>query len=1667
MWALTGNDAGRSRPDPGSRVVGSAGRRTTTMGSAMEKSVGRSTEHEQAGDGTVGRAGPGDNAPTPAEPAPAGPTRDELEPVIARIDHQLSRRGPGAGGNALDDWTPSRRRRLIDLWLSDVDPFDVSQGDPVIIAELIRAHLDLGHTRQPGSTVTDLFTPNLDRDGWDDHGRTVVLVVTDDRPFLVDTLTMTITGRGWDIHEVSHPQFSVRRDTEGHLVEVDDLTAGPASDALAESWIFVEVTPPLGQSIDVEADALHAAIDDGLFHVQIATDDFPAMLERLGEAQHEVARSSCPAGGRDAVAEFLAWLADGNFTLLGSCEHRFVDGGYQPVPGTGLGIRRDSPGRFDAVPLESPPQLLVITHDSDRSTVHRPSWLDYVGVRRFDSGGRLIGESRFVGLFGSTVHAESVWRIPMVRDKAAEIVRLSGHLPGSHSAAQLRSIIETYPREELLHAQVPELSAVMRQVGTLRERRQLRLFARPGRWGRFVSFLVYFPRDRYNTDVRHQMTAILMHAVGGESIEYQVQVSESVLARLYFTVRLPDGQSPGRLDLGAIEQQLVATMRSWEDEFVELVGDLSTARRGIEFPEGYRGDYPAAEGVADLMALNEVTGPGDIRFRTRVPGDADDPSDLRVKMFRVGATMRLSEVMPHLTSLGFRVIDERPYELELRGAEAMVYDFGLGVPDRGRRLTPADHARYTDAFVASYLGRVPADDFSALVTATDLSWRQVALLRAIAGYLQQLGSPYSASYVARALLANPQLAVDLVAMFEVRFNPDLFHTHEARNQTWAERRDALIASLDHVESLDHDRIMRQFVSVIAATDRTNWYCALTPFQRDTAALALKMRPGDIDIAPSPRPVHEIYVNGPLVEGVHLRFADVARGGIRWSDRPEDFRTEVLGLAKAQTVKNSVIVPSGAKGGFVPRRLPDPADRAAWQAAGIEAYACFISSLLSLTDSIDASGSVVPPERVVRHDGDDPYLVVAADKGTATFSDIANTIASEHGFWLGDAFASGGSVGYDHKAMGITARGAWESVKRHFRELGLDCQATDFTCVGIGDMSGDVFGNGMLLSRHIRLVAAFNHMHIFLDPDPDPEVSFAERRRLFDLPRSSWSDYNPELISAGGGVHPRTAKSIPINDAVRDALGIEPGVTAMTPTQLISTILRAPVDLLWNGGIGTYVKAADESHADAGDRTNDAVRVDGAKVRARVAGEGGNLGWTQRGRIEYARRGGCINTDFIDNSAGVDTSDHEVNIKILLAAEVAAGRLTMSERDALLPTMADEVARLVLAHNIDQNDALSDAVAGASASAGVHEMWMERLEEAGYLDRRLDEMPGRDEMARRIASGEGLTNPELAMLLSWTKIWMRNQILASDLPEDPFVADRLIGYFPSVLQERYRDQMPNHRLHREIITTVAVNRYVHSQGITAYHRRSEVTGADPAQVVRAQLAARSIFSAGRIEVMTARAGVPASVRTGIRADTRHLVDQASRILLRDGNPLDIRATIDRYAPLQAELTGLMPDMLDAASRAGVLVTRERLTEAGVPGDVASLVALSPVLHETLSIIDIAGRTGTPAGLVAGCWFGLTERLGLRDLRARIDRLPRRSKWEIMARASLQDELYAITEDLAGALVARTSGDDPAVRVDGWVAGSSRFATVASLVASTGDEQGLAPLSVAVRTLHTLV
>ncbi|HWJ52243.1 MAG TPA: NAD-glutamate dehydrogenase domain-containing protein, partial [Propionibacteriaceae bacterium] len=909
-------------------------------------------------------------------------------------------------------------------------------------------------------------------------------------------------------------------------------------------------------------------------------------------------------------------------------------------------------------------------------------------------------------------------RVPVLRQKAAAVLRLSGYSEQSHGGKAVMDVLETYPRDELFQSSTDELAATVEKLAHLKERRQVRMFIRRDPYGRYLSSLVYLPRDRYTTVVRQRMEQILLRRLGGASIDYTARVSESVLARLHFVIRMPLGETMADVDdVRALERELTQATRSWTDEFADLIAEASDAERLATLvgglPEGYKEDYTPRQAVQDLAALTALEGDHDMSMALYVPDRRDDGADLRLKIFRREASMSLSRILPHLTILGADVIDERPYELALGQSErAYVYDLGLTVPGGAEavksRWTPEARRQFMDAFSASYLGQSEPDGFNALVMSADLQWREVTLLRAVGRYLRQVGVTYSQTYIAQALTANVDLARLLVSQFQIRFDPELSLDLASRAAQTAELAEKIKTGLNDVVSLDHDRIIRWFEAVLSATVRTNFYASARE------AIALKLLPRQIPDLPAPRPEFEIFVYSPRLEGVHLRFGPVARGGLRWSDRAEDFRTEILGLVKAQMVKNAVIVPVGAKGGFYCKRLPDPSvDRQAWLDEGVGCYQVFITSLLDVTDNL-VEGAVVPPTDVIRYDGDDPYLVVAADKGTATFSDLANKISVSSGFWLGDAFASGGSAGYDHKAMGITARGAWVSVERHFREMGMNPQTDDFSCVGIGDMSGDVFGNGMLLSRRTKLVAAFDHRHIFLDPDPDPARSWTERARLFALPRSSWADYDTSLISTGGGVYPRTAKSVPISEPVRATLGLAKGIEALTPAELINACLKAPVDLLWNGGIGTYVKAAAESHADVGDKANDGVRVNGDEVKARCVGEGGNLGLTQLGRIEYVQCGGRVNTDFLDNSAGVDTSDHEVNIKILLGLASTDGEITEKQRNAVLAQMTDEVASLVLRHNYQQSQAISVAAEQAGEEHDRLERFMRALERNGRL-----------------------------------------------------------------------------------------------------------------------------------------------------------------------------------------------------------------------------------------------------------------------------------------------------------------------------------------------------------------
>lgn len=1500
-------------------------------------------------------------------------------------------------------------------WPRDHDEGDliVSEMDeviPALVAAVQEQHATGDHYRddairqamehqaqlalRPGPVRVDVIVDPP----WSDGQINSVQVVTGDRPFLVDTVASCLLRHGWRVEDVRHPIIGVKRD-RGTIEAVGMPGRGGCA---SESWIHIDATAPLGTDIGQAAEQLRDDLCACLDQVVCATDDWGAMHEAMLRTAELVSASSGPADDRDSSRELLEWLADDHFMYL-SYQEFAVDGETMtPVAGTHLGIAEEGP-RFDAVPHNDDKATVIVTKDSVRSAVQRNGYRDYIGVRIRDEHGAVVAEHRFLGLLGSAAYTESVAHIPVLRAKASRILALSGYRANSHSGKAVVRTIAEFPRDDFFEASAEELVPLIMAVVDLREKQRLRALVRRGPWGRFFHLLVFVPADRFDASTVGVVEGIVAKRTGAVEVDSTTMMGESSLVRITVTAKVADGQVLPPIDDEKLQAELADATSNWDDEFITLASGIPSNRRGVDFGPEYKQEFTAKQGILDLELLNGLA-EDDLGLVMYRPDDPADPSDLRLKIFNQRAPMTLSQVMPHLSSLGVQIIDEHPHRIILRGREVWLFDLGLQTP--GELWKVAGRRRFTEAFAASWKGECESDTFSGLVTEAGLSWSQVAMLRCIARYLRQLGSPFSQTYMARALRANPNLARDLVGIVEAKFDPTAFDDGvDAGPQRLAkveELSESFLTDLEEVASLDHDRILRMMHAVIRAMIRTNWW------QSGRRALAFKVRPTDLGFAPAPRPKFEIFVNSPRVSGTHLRFGAVARGGLRWSDRPEDFRTEVLGLVKAQMVKNSVIVPAGAKGGFVPAHLPDSTtNRAEWAAEGKECYRIFVSSLLSLTDNV-VEGKVVAPEDVVRHDGDDPYLVVAADKGTATFSDTANAIAAEHHFWLGDAFASGGSHGYDHKAMGITARGAWESVTRHLADLGIDQATEDFTCVGIGDMSGDVFGNGMLLSRHIKLVAAFNHRHVFVDPNPDPEASWQERRRLFNLPRSSWGDYDSSLISEGGGVWDRTLKSIPVSPHMHEALGIDASVNRMTPDDLISAILRAPVDLLWNGGIGTYVRATSETDAQVGDRANDPVRVTAKEVRAKAAGEGGNLGWTQAGRIEYARNGGRINTDFIDNSAGVDTSDHEVNIKILLDAEVAAGRISEQERDELLPAMADDVASLVLRHNHSQNLALANALSSDGPTAGVLEAWMCELEESGHLDRAVDTMPSTTEMNRRMAAGERLASPELCTLLAWTKIALCDAVLATDLPEDPFVADRLVGYFPPLLRERFAERMPTHRLHREIITTEAVNRFVDSQGITAYYRLHLQTGADIAQVIRCQLAARSVFGLGRVETDLTHLGLDAVRTAKIRLALTDLAMHATRWFLNHGGADDIAGTIETYRPGVATLVEKLSERLLGDSADAWQEKVDEVTELGLDRSDAAVVAAydwSPVL---LSIVEIS-EEGHPLDEVADAYLTLARRVDMIRLTRLVEQLPQDRPTDARVRASLREDLLRVMSD----------------------------------------------------------
>jgi len=1573
----------------------------------------------------------------------------------------------------------------------------VTDGSTHGSAGAVRAHRELAARRRPGQAMVRLHLPGV---GWS-HPSPVLQVVTDDMPYLVDSVTAALSRAGVAVRAVVHPVVVVRRDADGTLRQVlaDCSTQELPPGCLVESWMQLELEPGVAQELLA---TLERRVLDVLADVRVVVED----TERMRAIQRESAsalEAAAGSGGFPAVdvldaAALLRWLADGNFTVLGYRRYERVSSGGGPtelaVPSSGLGVLRDdevarrsseSTGP-DGDRIDVSDHLLVLTQASAKATVHRPVYPFFIGVRTFTADGAVTGEHRFLGVFTVSALHENVLDIPVVNRRTRTVIERAGFDLDSFSGQAMLEVVQTYPRTELFATDTDTLLETVSVVLAIGDRRAVRLFLRRDTYGRFVSCLVYLPRDRYTTRTRTAVQDVLLRELGGVSLEHTARVTESALALLHVTVHTPQGAV---LEAGIQErlQELVnAASRTWDDRLADELGegaDPATAALAAgyarELPEGYKEDFDAAHAVADIARLQALADGGiDLALTRRCNAQA---GELRFTLYLGGRSVSLSDVLPLLQSMDVEVLDERPYVVRRPdGLVCWIYDFGLVVDPGllGRDLT-AVQERFTDTFTAVWHGQAESDRFNAMVLHAGLDWRQAALLRAFAKYLRQAGLPFSQTYVETVLCENSPICAALVRLFEAKLDPAAALPAAPTTEQLHPQVAAVSALVDEVSSLDADRILRAMLSLVQATLRTN-YWVTGPDGRHRPFLALKFDPRVIAELPQPRPRFEVFVCSPRVEGVHLRFGAVARGGLRWSDRREDFRTEVLGLVKAQAVKNAVIVPVGAKGGFVLKRPPAPtgdaaADRAALHAEAVACYRTFVSALLDVTDNFDpVSGTVLPPAQVVRHDGDDTYLVVAADKGTATFSDLANSVAAEYGFWLGDAFASGGSAGYDHKGMAITGKGAWESVKRHFRELGVDTQTQEFTVVGVGDMSGDVFGNGMLLSRHIRLVAAFDHRHVFLDPDPDVAASFAERARMFALSRSSWADYDTAAISEGGGVYPRTLKSVPITGQVRRALGLGEDVVALSPQQLMRAVLLAPVDLLWNGGIGTYVKAGAETHAEVGDKANDGLRVNGSQLRVKVVGEGGNLGVTQRGRIEFDRAGGKVNTDALDNSAGVDCSDHEVNIKILLDALVTDGSLTRAERNPLLVEMTDEVSRLVLADNADQNELMGISRANAPQMLGVHARLVAMLEATTGLDRTLEALPTKAQFRALAQAGHGLTSPELATLMAQVKLALKQEVLASELPDSEVFARRLPAYFPHPLPERFSAGIAAHPLRREIVATQVVNEVVGTGGISYVFRLAEETGASTTDSVRAHAAVTAVFDLGGVwaQIRALGSAAPTDLTDDLALESRRLLDRASRWLLSNRpQPLAVGAEISRFGELVGRLAPEVHTWLRGSESAVVDEQVLAYTRRGAPQALGRRVVELLHAYGLLDVVEVADIAEREPSEVAELYFALSEHLGVDLMLTAVSQLERGDRWHSLARLALRDDLYGSLRSLTLDVLSGSEPDESAQeKIEQWEqANSSRMArarAALSEIAAVGTLD-LAMLSVAARQVRSMV
>jgi glutamate dehydrogenase len=1537
-------------------------------------------------------------------------------------------------------------------------PEDLIHYTGTELASLVkRVHAHLGQ-RKPGEPLVEIFDPTLEDSSFARSG-TIVLAANDDTPFLYDSCTAEVRAQGYRISAAFHPVMILARDKSGRLV--------PKGSPAKESVIVLALEGTLNED---ETKSLREGLVKMFGQVQAVVRDWKPMLQALAETVAALNRNPPPVSESelDENIAFLDWMADEHFTFLGCRDYVYSskdEGRLDPVANSGLGLLADPEFRVVRRGLDRSrltasvreflalPAPLIIAKSALRSPVHRRVHMDYVGVKTFDPKGRLIGERRFVGLFTSRAYSQLPANIPLFRHKIAAVMTSSGLPASSHDGKALQHILDSFPRDELFQISEDELLATALGILNLGQRPKVRLFLRFDRFDRYVSVLAFIPRERYSGAAREKIHAILARAFNGRQSAAMPMLDDEALARVHYIVGRNEGPRPDA-DVKELEAAIRSAIRTWDDGFAdamrfehgEITGGLPL-RYATAFSAGYRDAFTPAEAVDDIDRIETVlkakgSAAGGTLAAHVYGKEGDAPDVLRLKLFVHGPFVPLSECLPVFENLGLKVIAEDAFPLTPLSQDGARQDVALqnflmalddGRPFQIEILKPL----LEDAFHAVWTGKAESDGFNRLVVAAELSWEDIVILRGIAKFLRQTGLTLSQTYMEAALVKNHDLAVLLVKLFDTLHDPDPDLAAEARARAGAGDaiRGKIEAALGNVPSADDDRIVRAMLSVIDAMLRTNFFQP-SPTGKTRPYFAFKLDSKRLDMLPAPKPLCEIFVYSPEVEGVHLRFGKIARGGLRWSDRAEDFRTEILSLAKAQQVKNSVIVPVGAKGGFYPKTIPPAAPREVVQAIGIAAYKTFIGALLDLTDNIGPDGRVVPPPSVLRYDGDDPYLVVAADKGTATFSDIANEIALSRGFWLGDAFASGGSQGYDHKKMGITARGAWEAIKRHFRELGRDIQTEPFTCVGVGDMSGDVFGNGMLCSKATKLVAAFDHRHIFIDPAPDPATSFAERKRLFDLPRSSWADYDVKLISQGGGIFARGAKEIALSKEMRALTGI--AKERATPGEVIRALLTAPVDLLFFGGIGTFIKSSAQSHGEAGDRSNDAFRVNGRDVKALVVGEGANLGVTQMGRIEYAREGGIgakggrIDTDAIDNSAGVDTSDHEVNLKILMSGPLRRGELSGEERLSLLTAMTEDVARLVLKDNYDQTLALSVAQTTAARDIDATARFMRELERRGVLDREVEFLPTEEAMQLLQREGKGLTRPELAVILSYAKLDLYHAILESDLASEPYFDASLEGYFPALAASRFKPELKRHRLAREIVATELANQTINLAGALFPHRMGELSNAPLASIARAFALADGVFGLSQLKarICALDLKVPAQTQNAMMADIAELLRRLGLWFIVALPQGDMTETITRYGAGFSALKGRFAGLVSPLEAEAVEHRVAILQQSGVPKDIADDVAVLPLLGAVPEIILLAEAQGVSADAAARIYFAVGAVVGLDSLRALAARITAADHWDRLALRRILDDLYSAQRLLAADALLQGRALTGQAAVDSW-------------------------------------